>query len=51
MHGKLSKKFINFKSPLTLPYFLIDNALIIYTKKSKFVKNESARYTLERYER
>jgi len=31
---------------LQLPYFLIDNARVIYTKKSKFVKNEHARYTL-----
>ena len=30
-----------------LPYFSIDNAHVIYTKKrSKFVKNEHARYTL-----
>ena len=29
-----------------LPYFSIDNARVIYTKKSKFVKNEHARYTL-----
>ena len=26
--------------------FSIDNARVIYTKKSKFVKNEHARYTL-----
>ena len=31
---------------LNLPYFSIDNARVIYTKKSKFVKNEHARYTL-----
>jgi nitrate/nitrite transporter NarK len=30
-----------------LPYFSIDNARVIYTKKSKFVKNEHAWYTLE----
>ena len=30
-----------------IPYFSIDNARVIYTKKSKFVKNEHARYTLE----
>ena len=34
-----------------VPYFSIDNAGVIYTKWSKFVKNEHARYTLERYER
>ena len=28
-----------------LPYFSIDNARVIYTKRSKFVKNEYARYT------
>ena len=36
---------------MDIPYFSIDNARVIYTKKSKFVKNEHARYTLERYER
>ena len=30
-----------------LPDFSIDNARVIYTKKSKFLKNEHARYTLE----
>jgi hypothetical protein len=30
-----------------LPYFSIDNAHVIYTKRSKFVKNKHARYTLE----
>jgi len=34
-----------------VPYFSIDNACVIYTKRSKFVKNEHGRYTLERYER
>jgi len=34
---------VNYK----LPYFSIDNARVIYTKKSKFVKNEHARCTLE----
>jgi hypothetical protein len=35
-----------------MPYFSIDNVRVTYTKKrSKFVKNEHARYTLERYER
>ena len=29
-----------------LPYFSIDNARVIYKKRSKFVKNEHARYTL-----
>ena len=29
-----------------IPYFSIDNARVIYTKRSKFVKNEHARYTL-----
>ena len=29
-----------------LPYFSIDNARVIYTKRSKFVKNEHARCTL-----
>ena len=29
-----------------VPYFSIDNAHVIYTKRSKFVKNEHARYTL-----
>ena len=28
-----------------VPYFSIDNARVIYTKRSKFVKNEHARYT------
>ena len=28
-----------------LPYFSIDNARVIYTKRSNFVKNEHARYT------
>ena len=28
-----------------LPYFSIDNARVIYIKRSKFVKNEHARYT------
>jgi hypothetical protein len=27
------------------------NAHVIYTRKSKFIKNEHARYTFERYER
>ena len=32
---------------LYIPYYSIDNARVIYTKKrSKFVKNEHARYTL-----
>jgi hypothetical protein len=30
-----------------IPYFSIDNARFIYTKRYKFVKNEHARYTLE----
>jgi hypothetical protein len=34
-----------------IPYFLKDNVSVIYTKKSKFVKNEHAQYTCERYER
>ena len=34
-----------------IPYFSIDNTRVIYTKRTKFVKNEHARYTLERYER
>ena len=29
-----------------LPYFSIDNARVICKKRSKFVKNEHARYTL-----
>jgi hypothetical protein len=29
-----------------LPYFSIDNARVIYTKRSKFVKNDHARYTV-----
>ena len=29
-----------------LPYFSMDNVRVIYTKRSKFVKNEHARYTL-----
>ena len=41
----------NALQELQLPYFSIDNARVIYTKISKFVKNENARYTLERYER
>ena len=39
------------KACVHIPYFSIDNARVIYTKRSKFVKNEHARYTLERYER
>jgi hypothetical protein len=35
----------------TLPYFSIDNVRDIYVKKSKFVKNEHARNTFQRYER
>ena len=36
-----------FVESWTLPYFSIDNARVTYTKKrSKFVKNEHARYTL-----
>jgi hypothetical protein len=31
----------------TFPYFPVDNTRVIYTKRSKFVKNEHARYTLE----
>ena len=30
-----------------LPYFSINNARVILQKRSKFVKNEHARYTLE----
>jgi len=30
---------------LNVPYFSIDNARVIYAKRSKFVKNEHARYT------
>jgi len=34
-------------SPISkLPYFSIDNTRVIYIKRSKFVKNEYARYTL-----
>ena len=29
-----------------VPYFSIDNARFIHKKRSKFVKNEHARYTL-----
>ena len=29
-----------------IPYFSIDNARVIYRKRSKFVKNEHVRYTL-----
>jgi cell division septal protein FtsQ len=29
-----------------LPYFSIDNVRVVYTKRSKFVKNEHAQYTL-----
>jgi hypothetical protein len=36
---------------VTSAYFSIHNARIIYTTKSKFVKNEHARYTFEKYER
>ena len=31
---------------IQLPYFSIDNARVIYKKRSKFVQNEHARYTL-----
>jgi hypothetical protein len=30
---------------IEIEYFSIDNVCVIYTKKSKFVKNEHARYT------
>jgi hypothetical protein len=30
-----------------LPHFSIDNVCVIYTKRSKFVKSEYARYKLE----
>jgi hypothetical protein len=41
-----------FIEKFIIPYFSIDNARVIKQKKkkSKFVKNEHARYTLERYE-
>ena len=29
-----------------LPFFSIDNARVIYTKRPKFVKNEHSQYTL-----
>ena len=35
-----------FCEDFKLPYFSIDKARVIYTKRSKFVKNEHARYTL-----
>jgi hypothetical protein len=35
---------------LKVSYFSIDNARVICTKKSKFVKHEHARYTIERHE-
>jgi len=31
---------------LNIPYFSIDNVRVIYKKRSKFVKNERARYIL-----
>jgi hypothetical protein len=34
-----------------LPYVLIDNASVIYTKKSKIRQNEHVQYTFERYVR
>ena len=34
------------KFDFRVPHFSIDNARVIYTKRSKFVKNEHARYTL-----
>ena len=34
------------RSYIYIPYFSIDNVRVIYTKRSKFVKNEHARYTL-----
>ena len=49
-----ARKDLSFDSDAlwkTNPYFSVDNARVIYTKRSKFVKNEHARYTLERYER
>ena len=33
-------------SACQIPYFSIDNARVIYIKRSKFVKNEHALYTL-----
>ena len=35
-----------YKITFKVPYFSMDNARVIYTKRSKFVKNEHARYTL-----
>jgi len=37
--------------PKQLPYFSIVTCALSIQKRSKFVKNEHARYTLERYER
>ena len=34
-----------FQRKIKLPYFSTDNARVIYTKRSKFVKNEHALYT------
>ena len=39
-------RFVRSDIYIHIPYFSIDNARVIYTKKSKFVKNEHARYTL-----
>jgi hypothetical protein len=36
---------------LSAPYLSIDNARVMYTKKSKFVKNEHVRHTFKGYER
>jgi hypothetical protein len=41
------KKIIAVLIQIYVPYFSIDNARVIYTKKSKFVKNEHALYKLE----
>ena len=36
----------SMQNHIQIPYFSIDNERVIYTKMSKFVKNEHARYTL-----
>ena len=39
-------RYVPVKGKSKVPYFSIDNARVICTKRSKFVKNEHARYKL-----
>jgi hypothetical protein len=46
IHQKVKIRKKNEHARYTVEYFPVDNARVIYTKRSKFVKNEHARYTL-----